>query len=210
MAATGVPEGSHCGVLLAAGRSTRFGGDKLLHRLADGAPIVLASARALKAALPRVVAVVRDDNAALRRLLGEEGVEIAPAPTMNEGLGGSIAAGVAAVPDAAGWVIALADMPFVRPATIARVLAALATGSPLAAPVFRGQRGHPVGFASRFRPALLALGGDEGARQLLRGHQAQLDLIECDDPGIIADIDRPGDLCGDPLAAAVRRSPIDG
>lgn len=200
----------YCGILLAAGRSTRFGGDKLLHRLPDGTTVALASARAMAAALPRVVAVVRDDHAALRRMLAADGIAVVAAPTTDEGMGRSIAAGVGATADAAGWVVGLADMPFVRSATIAQVLAALTTGSPLAAPVFRGQRGHPVGFASRFRPALLSLQGDEGARQLLRGHQAQLDLIECDDAGVIADIDRPGDLCGCLLPSAGSRPPIDG
>jgi len=184
----------HCGILLAAGRSTRFGTDKLLHRLPDGTAIALASARAMAAAMPRVVAVVRDDNPALRDLLRGVGIAIVAAPTTDEGMGRSIAAGVAATADAAGWVVGLADMPFIRAATIAKVLAALAAGSPLAAPAIRGQRGHPVGFDRRFRSALAALRGEEGARQLLREHQAQLDLIECDDAGIIADIDRPGDL----------------
>jgi molybdenum cofactor cytidylyltransferase len=184
----------HCGILLAAGRSTRFGTDKLLHRLPDGTAIALASARAMAAAMPRVVAVVRDDNPALRDLLTGVGIAIVAAPTTDEGMGRSIAAGVAATADAAGWVVGLADMPFIRAATIAKVLAALAAGSPLAAPAIRGQRGHPVGFDRRFRSALAALRGEEGARQLLREHQAQLDLIECADAGIIADIDRPGDL----------------
>ena len=184
----------HCGILLAAGRSTRFGTDKLLHRLPDGTAIALASARAMAAAMPRVVAVVRDDNPALRDLLRGVGIAIVAAPTTDEGMGRSIAAGVAATADAAGWVVGLADMPFIRAATIAKVLAALAAGSPLAAPAIRGQRGHPVGFDRRFRSALAGLRGEEGARQLLREHQAQLDLIECDDAGIIADIDRPRDL----------------
>jgi molybdenum cofactor cytidylyltransferase len=184
----------YCGILLAAGRSTRFGADKLLHRLPDGTAVALASAQAMAAAMPRVVAVVREDNPALRDLLTAAGIAIVAAPTADEGMGRSIAAGVAATADAAGWVVGLADMPFIRAPTIGKVLAALAAGSPLAAPAIRGQRGHPVGFDRRFRSALLALRGDEGARQLLREHRAQLDLIECADAGIIADIDRPGDL----------------
>ncbi|MDO9190622.1 MAG: NTP transferase domain-containing protein, partial [Sulfurimicrobium sp.] len=73
-------------------------------------------------------------------------------------------------------------------------LAALQSGAPLAAPFFQGQRGHPVGFDGRFRKDLLALKGDEGARQLLREHQIDLGMIECTDAGVIRDIDQPGDL----------------
>lgn len=183
-----------CGILLAAGRSTRFGSDKLLHPLADGTPIALASARAMVAAIPRVVAVVNQDNLGLARLLAAEGIEIVAAPTLDEGMGRSIAACIAASADAAGWVVALADMPFIRPHTISLVLAALETGASLAAPIFRGQRGHPVGFNRKFREMLLALQDDEGARHILRAYQDEFDLIECADSGIVRDIDHPGDL----------------
>ena len=183
-----------CGILLAAGRSTRFGSDKLLHPLADGTPIALASARAMLAAIPRVVAVVKRDNPVLARLLAAEDIEVIAAPTVGECMGRSIAACIQASACAAGWVVALADMPFIRSHTISLVLAALENGAPLAAPAFRGQRGHPVGFSSRFRERLSVLQNDEGARHILREHQDQLDLIECMDAGIIRDIDLPGDL----------------
>jgi len=109
-------------------------------------------------------------------------------------MGSSLAACIAASVEASGWVVALADMPFIRPHTISGVLAALQSGAPLAAPFFQGQRGHPVGFSSRFSKALLALHGDEGARQLLREHQIDLGMIECTDAGVIRDIDQLGDL----------------
>ena len=71
-----------------------------------------------------------------------------------------------AAPDADGWLIALADMPFVRPETIRAVLAALAKGAAIAAPSYRGERGHPVGFARAFYEELSTLKGDAGAREL--------------------------------------------
>jgi len=184
----------YCGLLLAAGRSTRFGSDKLLHPLADGTPIALASARTMKAAMPRVVAVVDARNSTLCELLGLAGVEIVQASTVDEGMGTSLSAGIAATMNTRGWIVALADMPFVSPATVARVYAALVAGLPLAAPVYRGRRGHPVGFDRRFREDLLALRGDEGARHLLSQHRQRLELIECDDPGVLHDVDTPEDL----------------
>lgn len=187
--------GGYCGILLAAGRSARFGADKRLHLLADGTPMALASARALKAALPRVAAVVEIGNSALCELLRAAGVELIPAPTSDQGVGTSLAAGIAATAQADGWVVALADMPFISASTIARVRAALAARAPIAAPCYQGRRGHPVGFDRRFRQALLALRGDEGARHLLHEHRLQVELIDCDDPGVVRDIDTPHDLC---------------
>jgi molybdenum cofactor cytidylyltransferase len=93
-----------------------------------------------------------------------------------------------------GWVIALADMPFVRPDTIAAVAAALARGAPIAAPVHDGRRGHPVGFSRRFLNDLLALSGDSGARRIVAAHADATFLIPCSDPGVLADVDVAGDL----------------
>ena len=109
-------------------------------------------------------------------------------------MGESLAAAVAATADAKGWIVALADMPFIRDDSIAAVIAAMASGAPLAAPCHQGRRGHPVGLDRRFLAQLLELGGDQGARQLLDKHRDQLQLIECDDAGVLRDIDTPADL----------------
>jgi molybdenum cofactor cytidylyltransferase len=111
-----------------------------------------------------------------------------------DGMGTSLAAGIKATADADGWVIALADMPFIRPETIRLIAKGIVEGAAIAAPSYQGERGHPVGFARRFRDDLLALNGDEGARQLLKAHPDWITLFEVDDPGVLRDIDTPGDL----------------
>ncbi len=184
---------AYCAILLAAGRAQRFGADKLMHPLA-GRPMACVSATALQQVLPDTLAVTRPDQQALIEQLAAQGVAAITLSETNGGMGMSIAAGVAARADAKGWLIALADMPFIQPATIARVLAALQNGSPIAAPVYQGQRGHPVGFSAAFGEALRALRSDAGARELLQRHAAEITLIACDDPGILADIDTPADL----------------
>ena len=184
----------YCGVLLAAGRSRRFGADKLMHRLDDGTPVALASLRALQHVLPHTIAVVRPDNHELIDALKQSDVAVVIAHDAAAGMGRSLAAGIAATAQARGWVVALADMPFIQTVSIARILAALQRGATLAAPMHDGQRGHPVGFDARFRDELLALNNDEGARSLLRAHADALTLIECDDAGVLRDIDFPQDL----------------
>jgi molybdenum cofactor cytidylyltransferase len=182
------------GVLLAAGAGTRFGGPKLLMPLPDGTPLGVAAARVLKAALPEAVAVVRPGDAVLARLLAAEGLRVVENLQAALGMGASLAAGVAALPAARGWLIALADMPYIKTVTHLRVAQALAAGAPLAAPFHRGVRGHPVGFGVGFREALLALRGDCGARDLLETQAARLVRIDTDDPGILADVDTAADL----------------
>jgi len=187
------------GILLAAGRGTRFGGDKLLAQLGSnsglaGECIGATACRHLLLALPRVIAVVRPDDAALAAALGAAGARIVRCVDADDGMGASLACGVRATRDAAGWVVALADMPWIEPSTIARVAAAVAEGAPVAAPFHRGARGHPVGFSSACYAALAALTGDEGAKSVVAAHSDSLARIDVDDAGTLRDIDTPADM----------------
>ena len=179
------------GILLAAGRARRFGAPKLLHPLADGVPMGVAAARTLVEALPEVIAVVRPGDRELVRALSETGLTIVENPLADEGLGTSLAAGVRASPHAAGWLIALADMPWVSAATITRLADGLRSGASIIAPAYRGGRGHPVGFASAWGDHLQRLSGDEGARGLITAHPERLVLQATNDRGVVMDLDHP-------------------
>ena len=188
------PPAEIVGILLAAGSGSRFGGEKLLQPLADGVAIAAHAARNLLAALPGAVAVVRWGDFPLYDMLEQEGCEVTMFEGAARGMGASLAHGIAQAREAEGWVIALADMPRLRPETIGSIVAALEAGALIAAPEHAGTRGHPVGFAASLRPELLALDGDEGARALLERHRGEVKLIGCDDPGTLLDIDRREDL----------------
>jgi molybdenum cofactor cytidylyltransferase len=180
-------------LLLAAGSGSRFGSDKLRHALPHGVPIAVQALRHLKASVPEVIVVVRPGGETLF-----EGENVVVCPNADEGMGASLACAAHAAaqshPGADGYVIALGDMPFVRPATIAAVREALAAGAPLAAPYWRARRGHPVALSKIYFADLLALRGDEGARKLLAGNAQKLVKIPVGDPGILRDIDTPTDL----------------
>lgn len=182
------------GILLAAGSASRFGSDKLMHPLPDGTPIAVAAARNLLAALPDSIAVVRSADSELAGLLRAEGLRVEECADAAEGMGRTLAAGVLACREAEGWVVALADMPFVSPDTIRRVADALGAGAELAAPIYRGTRGHPVAFGARYRAELASLTGDAGARAVLKRDQSRVRGVAVDDPGVLRDIDTPEDL----------------
>lgn len=182
------------GILLAAGASRRFGYKKLLAPLADGTPLAVAAARPLVAAAPSALAVVAAGDRHLAALLAAEGLHIVECADAERGMGRSLAAGVSASVDAAGWLIALADMPSIKASTISGLAAALAAGATLAAPVYQGRRGHPVGFDSMYRAELLALDGDRGARDILERSASRVVQVAVDDPGVLFDVDRPEDL----------------
>ncbi|OGA73486.1 MAG: hypothetical protein A3G81_06225 [Betaproteobacteria bacterium RIFCSPLOWO2_12_FULL_65_14] len=182
------------GLLLAAGSASRFGSDKLQHTLPHGVAIAAQAARHLRMELSRVVAVVRPDCPELTRSVSAEGCEVVVCENAAEGMGASLACAARAAGRADAYLIALADMPFVRRSTIAALRDALAAGAPLVAPYFHARRGHPVGISGAYYEALLASKGDEGARRVLQEEAAKLMKIPVGDPGVIRDIDTPQDL----------------
>jgi molybdenum cofactor cytidylyltransferase len=182
------------GLLLAAGSATRFGSDKLAHRLPHGVPIAVQAARHLHSVIPLVHAVVKPGTDDLAARLKDEGCQIVVCENAAEGMGASLACAVRAAGRADGYLVALADMPFVRTASIAAVRDSLVAGAPLAAPYWRARRGHPVGISGVFFERLLVCGGDEGAKGLLTENEKRLVKIPVGDPGVLRDIDTPGDL----------------
>jgi molybdenum cofactor cytidylyltransferase len=185
------------GILLAAGKGRRFDPtgfhNKLLLPLRDGTPVVVASARALLAVLPRVIAVVRPDDTRVAALLQDAGCEVSVCIESYSGMAASLVHGLElSLPDGDGWVIALGDMPYVQASTIQGLSDALAAGAGIAVPVCDGKRGNPVGFSTVHLPALLALSGDRGARSIV--YTNLVTEVEVPDQGIFDDIDTPSDL----------------
>jgi len=182
------------GLLLAAGSAKRFGSNKLLHPLPHGVPIAVQAARHLKPETSALIAIIRPGQDTLFKALQEEGCDVVICENADEGMGASLACGARAAGLAKGYLVALADMPFIRRSSIAAVRGALQDGAALAAPYWRGRRGHPVGISHAFYEELVQLKGDEGAKSILAANEARLVKIPLGDPGVLRDIDRPEDL----------------
>lgn len=202
-------DGAVVGLLLASGFGRRFDAagrrNKLLAHLPDGRTLISASAHALCAALDHVAVVVPLRGTLIEAALSDLPLRLIRNPRAKEGIGASIAVGIAALradfPNARGWLIALGDMPFLASETIRAVADALptideSTGSvkriEIVAASYRGRRGHPVAFARTLGPELLMLDSDVGASRLIGNRDVR--LIDCDDPGVLRDIDTRDDL----------------
>ena len=106
----------------------------------------------------------------------------------HPGMGDSIAAAVRATSDADGWLVLPGDLPLVRPETLRAVAGAMQDdGAEIVVPVYRGQRGHPVGFTRGCGFALMALSGPMGAASIVRARRAR--ELAVDDEGIGVDVD---------------------
>ena len=180
-------------LILAAGRGSRFGSDK---RQATGpwdGPL-LHHVLGLYRPLFRTLGVVTgpDDR------FGDEACRLLSAqrivnPQAEEGMGTSLARGADwLVGQGADYaVVGLADMPWIRPETIAAVAAAGADGQTVA-PAFGGKPGFPRALPASLFPELQRLTGDRGASAVIDWRQAL--WLDCQDPGILRDIDKPEDV----------------
>src|SRR5690349_15891520 len=118
------------GILLAAGRGRRFDPqglrNKLLQPLAGGEAVVVASARHLLSVLPRVIAVVSPQDGGVAEALRALGCELTACADADSGMAASLVHAIGhSLPQADAWLVALGDMPYVAPATLHALLAAL-------------------------------------------------------------------------------------
>ena len=181
------------GILLAAGKSQRFGSNKLLHPI-DNVPMLFLTAQILASALPGSIVVINQELKNITAQLEQLGLRVVINEKAEQGMGSSIACGVSVSQDAAGWLIALADMPYIKKETLSLLACKLKEGAGIIAPVFDQQRGHPVGFNSTYKSELMELNKDVGARYIVEKHQQQLELLVTNDKGVIRDVDYPGDI----------------
>ncbi len=186
-------------IVLAAGRASRFtdgpstdGIDSKVVALLQGRPLVThVAANAIASPTRPVIAVTGRGATQVAAALAGLDVALVHNSAYAEGMAGSIATGLAAVPATADAVlILLADMPRVAPATLAALIEAFAHERPDAVvPTYEGQRGNPVLIARALFPALLALRGDVGARRILADETCRVVPCPVDDPGILVDVD---------------------
>jgi molybdenum cofactor cytidylyltransferase len=193
------------GILLAAGFSRRFGDmDKLMYPLNNGTPIAVAAAQNMVSALPNTIIVTRHGNEALHAALVHTNAHLITCSENETDMSDSLALAVrysARLKESEhGFVIGLADMPFISVATIQAIAQKLSEGAAIVVPTYvdpasqEVKRGHPVGFAARFRAELEAVQGDVGAKEVLFRHKNEIVFLLTNDLGITQDIDTKADL----------------
>ncbi len=186
-------------VVLASGFSRRFGGDKLLYEIERNVCLIAKTISVYLQVFNELTVVVRPGNDALRAELGKhDAVNVLTNDRADKGLSQSIVAAVAAskpLPgdEFKGWLFALADMPFVNKETVRQIVNASEKNN-ITQPEYRGRSGHPVFIGQKFADELAQLEGDVGAKPLLQQHGDKVNKVTCHDPGVLIDIDRPGDL----------------
>ncbi|WP_018348615.1 nucleotidyltransferase family protein [Longispora albida] len=186
--------GRVAGLLLAAGGGSRYGGPKALivlggQLLADRGVTVLREG----GCVPVAVVLGAGAPGVIRQAESLTSTLIVMNPDWRTGIGSSLRAGLTALAatEAAAVAVVLADMPWVTPAAVCRVIGG-ADAASLAAATYDGQRDHPVLLGRDHWPGVAALAlGDTGARPYLEAHADQVRLVPCEDIASPRDLDTP-------------------
>jgi molybdenum cofactor cytidylyltransferase len=184
-------------VVLAAGRSSRMGSNKLLADL-HGKPVVrhVVEAALTSRAGPVFVVTGHQSGAVSVALAGLD-VTFIDNPRYAEGMATSLQAGIAAVPDtSSAAAVLLGDMPLVTAEIINRLLDNLAgqAGSLAVVPVADGRRANPVVITRELFRDVEGLSGDRGARALLERAGDRVIEVPINDEGVLVDVDTPAAL----------------
>lgn len=186
-------------LILAAGRSVRFGADKRLATLPCGRSMLETTIAAYTQVFDPVRVVLRrdDEEMAQRLALAFPELGLIASRRSAEGMGGSLADGIAACDDLEFLFVGLGDMPFVAVPTLAALrdeASACRDAELVLRPRHRGAAGHPVGFGRALMERLREEArGDQGARALLSVID-RVRWLDTDDPGVLRDVDNASDI----------------
>ncbi|MBV9569224.1 MAG: nucleotidyltransferase family protein [Hyphomicrobiales bacterium] len=180
-------------VILAAGRSTRMGTNKLIAEL-GGKPLIRRTVEAVLAsrAHPVIIVTGHETQKLVEALAGLEVLRVGN-PRYAEGLSTSLNIGLASLTDEArAALICLGDMPLIEPATLDKLIESFEKEPERDAvvPAHGGEWGNPVLLSRKLFPLVATLRGDMGARKLLQ-ERNDVRVLEVGDPAILRDADTP-------------------
>lgn len=189
---------SVAGVVLAGGRSARMGSPKALLDF-RGQPFVVRILEALEALDVKTrVVVLGPDAPRVRPILAGHDCLLVENPDVDGGPIASLRTALRALEGVrpAGALVWPVDLPHVRVATVDRLLETHRRTRPQAVvPAFAERRGHPVLWGAGLFDELLTSeqATKDGARAVLRAHEAEVTSVPVDDPAVIDDLNTPED-----------------
>ena len=186
-------------VVPAAGKSERFGGNKLLVEIA-GMPLLERTIRSLLEGGVGEVIVVLDGGQKIGEAINlraaihsfrDPRVRMTTNRAPERGMFSSIQ--IAARETTGDPILVLpGDMPFVRSDTVSAIIAAYQQSPGIVLPTQGGKHGHPIALPGSLRDEIGAAGLDATLDTILKRHQTR--DVTVSDPGVLRDVDRPDDL----------------
>lgn len=186
-------------IILAAGQGTRIGKQKMLLPWGKATIIERVIDNVLLSGVSEVVVVLGYKAEEMRSRLdpnlaanpNRNKVKIINNSSFKEGISSSLIRGVEALGrECEAIMVVLGDQPQIGPDIMRKVITAFAANNKsIAVPSFKGQRGHPVIMDLKFKPEILGLKGDIGAREVVKFHPEEILEVDISSQEIIRDID---------------------
>jgi len=185
-------------VILAAGGSTRMGKTKQLLPLGESTVLGQTIENVRGAGLDEIVLVLGSLAETIRQHLPISAIadlKVVVNQYYDQGMASSLRTGLSAIDDCIdAAVIVLADQPFIRPETFARIVDEYRrTDAQIVIPLYKGFRGNPVLLDRSVFAEVMALEGDIGCRAIFGNHLEGIVKVDVDDIGVLLDIDNKGD-----------------
>lgn len=183
-------------LVLAAGKSSRFGSPKMQYVLANGLSVLQTTVQLYTQVFNDVVVVIKPQDSILKHSLADYSITVVESANAHLGLSQSIKSGVANIGADQGYLIALGDMPLIRLETLNMLKQAMMndTAGTIIAPQMNARLGNPIAFSHTYREELLNLEGDVGAKKIIKHNNGNLIKVAVNDVGIFQDIDSIDDI----------------
>ena len=183
------------GIILAAGGSTRMGGQNKLLQMVDGTSLVQkVVGSALNSNIESVYVILGYQAALIRQCISNKSVNWVENSDWSRGMASSIKSGIEALnTNYDGAMILLGDMPFIEPIMINQLLA-LYQKKKIVVPVKDGRQGNQVLFSSAFFADLKLLGGDKGAKPIIKKNPDSVIIANVLTDTIFHDLDTPDQI----------------
>ncbi|MDP2898013.1 MAG: nucleotidyltransferase family protein [bacterium] len=184
-----------CAIVLAAGESRRMGSQKLLLPFAKTTVIGHVVGELLRSELDGIYVVVGHEANRISEELSGRCVTIVANPDYKLGMLSSVRCGLQALPEPCDKVLAvLGDQPAVTSELVNQLVrSSSTTDKGILVPVYRGKRGHPILFSTRYRDEIMTSFDDSGLRGLLQSHPDDIFELTVSTPAALSDIDSPDD-----------------
>lgn len=184
-------------IVLAAGKSARFGKNKLLYKIGEQTVIEHVVENALGSKADEVILVLGYDAERVRRKLSGTDCKFVYNAVFEEGQSSSVRIGAAsAAEDSEAVMILPGDIVLISSEAIDAVIEEYRrTGSPIVVAAHEGRFGHPILFDKTLLPEISQINEEtQGLKALVRRHRKQVRGVEVGSPAVLFDLDTEEDI----------------
>lgn len=175
-------------ILLAAGNSTRFNGNKLLELVNKKPMYMNVIEKVLKLNFNKIILVTQYE--VIKEALLNYSVEVVMNSNSEFGISHSIKLGINADLEADAYMFMVCDQPFISLESIKALIDHfIKSNKGMACVSHNGNLGNPTIFSGKYKEELLSLKGDTGGKFVMKKHLEDLEKVEISNQTELMDID---------------------